>query len=317
MKILISAANSDIALAIARIIKDHFEDVFLVGVTPDGCWPSKIFFDVIENICLASDVKDYEDRLTTIVSEHKIDLFIPVSEKELALFSQGNPFNLACQILVNPPIILQTCLDKLKTYSWLKSIGVPVPQTYKAHEKIDFSWPAIIKPRRSAGSKNLTYLNDSKSLAFFQEQYQEQLEDAIVQRCVGESNQEYTCALWRFKGDFRSLIFHRKLQGGLTGEACVVHNDLIEDVLMKLQKSIEDDFFINVQLRLENDEPYIFEINPRFSSTVMMRHKIGFQDVIWSICSVLNLPISSYKKIPSGIKIYRLSHELIVEQQNA
>ena len=27
----------------------------------------------------------------------------------------------------------------------------------------------------------------------------------------------------------------------------------------------------------------IFEINPRFSSTAFMRHKLGFMDVIWSI----------------------------------
>ena len=27
----------------------------------------------------------------------------------------------------------------------------------------------------------------------------------------------------------------------------------------------------------------VFEINPRFSSTVGMRHKVGFSDLIWSI----------------------------------
>jgi carbamoyl-phosphate synthase large subunit len=27
----------------------------------------------------------------------------------------------------------------------------------------------------------------------------------------------------------------------------------------------------------------VFEINPRFSSTVLMRHRLGFSDVLWAI----------------------------------
>jgi carbamoyl-phosphate synthase large subunit len=27
----------------------------------------------------------------------------------------------------------------------------------------------------------------------------------------------------------------------------------------------------------------VFEINPRFSSTVLMRHRVGYTDVLWAI----------------------------------
>lgn len=40
---------------------------------------------------------------------------------------------------------------------------------------------------------------------------------------------------------------------------------------------------MNVQLRLTDKGPRVFEINPRFSSTVLMRHRLGFSDVIWAI----------------------------------
>jgi carbamoylphosphate synthase large subunit len=30
-------------------------------------------------------------------------------------------------------------------------------------------------------------------------------------------------------------------------------------------------------------KPYIFEINPRFSSTVFIRSELGFNDVAWSL----------------------------------
>ena len=40
---------------------------------------------------------------------------------------------------------------------------------------------------------------------------------------------------------------------------------------------------INVQLRITEEGPMIFEINPRFSSTAFMRHKLGFSDVNWAV----------------------------------
>ena len=40
---------------------------------------------------------------------------------------------------------------------------------------------------------------------------------------------------------------------------------------------------INIQLRLTKNGPRVFEINPRFSSTALMRHRIGFSDVLWAI----------------------------------
>jgi carbamoyl-phosphate synthase large subunit len=43
---------------------------------------------------------------------------------------------------------------------------------------------------------------------------------------------------------------------------------------------------MNVQMRLTDQGPRVFEINPRFSSTVLMRHRIGFTDVIWALNEV-------------------------------
>ena len=40
---------------------------------------------------------------------------------------------------------------------------------------------------------------------------------------------------------------------------------------------------MNIQLRLTDKGPRVFEINPRFSSTVLMRHRIGFSDVLWAL----------------------------------
>lgn len=40
---------------------------------------------------------------------------------------------------------------------------------------------------------------------------------------------------------------------------------------------------MNIKLRLTDKGPRIFEINPRFSSTVLVRHRICFSDVLWAL----------------------------------
>jgi carbamoyl-phosphate synthase large subunit len=60
----------------------------------------------------------------------------------------------------------------------------------------------------------------------------------------------------------------------------------------------------------------IFEINPRFSSTVMFRHLLGFKDLIWSINEIAGKAIEDYIPPQFGTKFYRASQEVILEGNN-
>jgi carbamoyl-phosphate synthase large subunit len=59
--------------------------------------------------------------------------------------------------------------------------------------------------------------------------------------------------------------------------------------------------------------PIIFEINPRFSSTVVFRHKLGFKDVQWAILDLFNELKEKHLSIPDivGRKIFRADKEII------
>jgi carbamoyl-phosphate synthase large subunit len=62
---------------------------------------------------------------------------------------------------------------------------------------------------------------------------------------------------------------------------------------------------INIQLRMTGNLPKIFEINPRFSSTVLYRHLFGFEDLIWSIEDRLGLELSDNRQEFIGRKFYK------------
>ena len=79
-------------------------------------------------------------------------------------------------------------------------------------------------------------------------------------------------------------------------------------ILLKLEGSI------NIQLRFRVDEPIIFEINPRFSSTILFRHLLGFKDLIWSIEDANNQQISNYIKPKKGAEFFKGFNEYIINQ---
>jgi len=67
---------------------------------------------------------------------------------------------------------------------------------------------------------------------------------------------------------------------------------------------------LNVQLRLTSEGPRVFEINPRFSGTVMMRHRLGFRDLVWTIEARRGVPPPPFDSRP-GTRVFRLSREVV------
>ena len=105
MNYLISAANSDIAISMARILKQEKNDTNIIGVAPDGIYPALNYFDKVEVIPYAADV-NYFNKLLFYIQSYKINVFIPVSEAELSFFLNNRDLfstQLDVKILINNP----------------------------------------------------------------------------------------------------------------------------------------------------------------------------------------------------------------------
>ena len=136
--------------------------------------------------------------------------------------------------------------------------------------------------------------------------------DFIVQEYLDGNGGEYTCGLFRSKnGVIRTIIIKRKLMGGLTGYGEIIDNSEINLLLIDIANKLNLIGSINVQLRITSKGPIVFEINPRFSSTIRFRHLLGFKDLIWCIEDQLNKSISNYYSNSVGKKIYKGYNEYI------
>lgn len=287
--LLITAIAGDIAQSIALIVRETFPEWRILGTDIHERHGAELYVDRWFQAPPASSL-DFKNWLEDLIRREKIDVCLPMSEAELLFFAQTDIKNVAGAKLVMPSaqtIIVGT--DKLSTARFLASSGCPTPWTMPVHEcHPSVPFPCIFKPRRSAGSKGVFVCHNEKEAQFFGELYPL----GILQELLLPEDQEVTCAIYKaLDGRIAILQLLRKLVGGLTGWARVIDNPEIRSQCELLANSLDLRGSINVQLRITQQGPRIFEINPRFSSTVLIRHHMGFQDVVWTLRELLGEPI--------------------------
>ena len=250
--------------------------------------------------------------LELFINKYDIDLVIPISEPELRFFSTKNLLDKIgnAKMITASRLSLEIGFDKFKTAEFLKKENLPFPETFlaKSFKKID-EFPVILKSRTGSGSKGIHKINSMEGFLFYTKKG---INDYIVQEFITDKNGEYTCGLYRrSNGEIRTLIFKRELTGGYSGYGEVIENIEITALLETLAVKLNLIGSINVQLRINDNLPKIFEINPRFSSTVLFRHLFGFKDLEWSIKDLLGMELDFYSPPKVGSKFYKGFNEYI------
>lgn len=307
--ILITGCGGDIAIALARILREVLPGSRLIGTEIHDDHPAGVYFDKVLNVVRADD-SEYQACMEKIVQENYINLLIPSTEAEIDFIVQQDNADdvFGVPVLIANKSIIETALDKLKTADYLRAINCLSPWTLSVDKGKPVSFPCIIKPRKGCGSKNIAIVEESEVSNFssYGSGY-------IWQEYLYPDDEEYTCGLYRSKqGEIRSIVIKRQLQGGLTGKGVVVDDHRIDELLENIARASGLIGSINVQLRLTDAGPTVFEINPRFSSTVMFRHKLGFKDLVWSIEDKFDQKLSPYVAPETGVRIYRVSDEVII-----
>lgn len=278
---LITAIGGDIAQGVATIIRETYSSWRLIGTDLHERHGGELYVDVFARAPAASD-SGYDNWLSELIVSEGIELCIPMSEPELARVAPkvNENFVEADFIMPNAEAI-RVGTDKLATAEFLCSIGCPVPWTIPGDAYDETTpLPCVFKPRQSSGSRSVVFCNTQQEALFCREKHP----NGVFQELLLPADREVTCAVYRTKaGKTMVLQLLRTLVGGYTGWARVVEIPEVSEQCRKIADALDLVGSINVQLRVTDRGPRIFEINARFSSTVLMRHRIGFCDVIWSI----------------------------------
>jgi carbamoyl-phosphate synthase large subunit len=306
----VTGCGGDIGQSIGKILIECnlFHNVFGADINEDHA--SKFIYKKLFNLPLCN-TSEYTIILQNVIDQNQIDFLLPISEPELRFFTE-NKFSdnfftskLICANLRSREI----GFDKLTTTIFLENSSLPFPKTEVISTMDKYHLPLILKSRNGSGSKSTFILNNVNDFEF----YKEKFPNFIAQELLIDSPDEYTCGLFRSKsGVIRHIIYKRKLVDSYSGYGEVVENESISQLLVSIANNLELVGSINVQLKLSKKGPCVFEINPRFSSTVRFRHLMGFEDIIWSILDSLNQPINMYYPPKTGTKFYKGFNEYIL-----
>ncbi len=307
-KILITAAGGYIGKNICTIIRKNFPEFHIVGTDSKKFTFSREMLNEFYRIKSASD-KKYIDDLNKVIKHYEIDLVIPNNEDELnAIIKNYSKINL--NIFIFPGYdVVELGYDKLKTMKKLSELSIDIPWTLETNKSLPKSLPCIVKKRTGVGARNveiLRSLSDAKKYS--------RKQSYIFQELLKPKNQEITCAIYRSKnGKTRILSLKRKLKNGVTTYAKVIKNNAIEKLCKKIAVEFNLRGSMNIQMILTKKGPRIFEINPRFSSTILMRDLMGFRDLIWSIKDIMGEPIYS-PKIEKDLIAYKIKNRIVLRR---
>jgi carbamoyl-phosphate synthase large subunit len=304
LKVLITGCGGDIGQSIGKILKSK-PGIFslVIGADLHEEHAGKFIFDACF-VLPRCNADGYQAAVNQLIQEHQIDIVIPISEPELRHIEkqqyQDNFFGKPVIMANNKS--LQIGFDKKLTADFLAQHGLPFPYTQLISANHKSHFPVLIKSRDGSGGKSIHVVKSQEEMNLFQKIYPE----FIVQEYLSNEEGEYTCGLFRSSsGEIRDIILKRKLMGGFSGFGTREEHSDISQLLHKIAILLDLRGSINVQLRLVQGTPVTFEINPRFSSTVLFRHLMGYEDVLWSIQDKMGWPLDAFQINHSISKFYK------------
>lgn len=306
--VLITGIGGDISQGVALLTREYRGDYRLVGTDIHPDHGGKLFVDALFQIPPATD-PDYVRTLSDLIASQGVDVIIPMTEPELAAINPCMSRYPDKRWITVGPTALAAGIDKLATVRALERLRLPAPWTIPIEDGLPDSYPCILKDRFGSGSRSVVVIKNRREAECMARSRGE----AVFQELLEPPNREVTCAVYRTRdGRVATLQLLRRLAGGFTGWARVIRDPATEEMCRRLAEGLDLQGSMNVQLRITESGPRVFEINPRFSSTALMRHKLGFSDVVWTLDEAEGRSVT-FPDVPEGRVVIRVQDAAVLD----
>jgi len=168
---------------------------------------------------------NYMDAILNICRKHNVQALFHGSEPELRVFSENRQ---AIQkegifLPINPVEVIDLCMNKYRTFQWLKEHGFSVPETKIINEINQLDeinvFPVVLKPFIGGGGSNNIFIAQNRSEIIMIGGYLfNAIGPFIVQEYIGTVDNEFTVGvLVDMDGNFiNSVAVNRTILSGLS-----------------------------------------------------------------------------------------------------
>lgn len=227
----------------------------------------------------AGNAPDFLPRLKEICLDEKVDAVISVVDEELPHVLELEAMGIA---VIQPRLeFVELSLDKLNCMRELRAAGINAPQSWMVNElPQNISYPLFVKPRVGRGSRGCGKVDSPAELKAFVTASTYAPGQLLAQTFVDGTEFTVSVIVWR-DGEVQAVVPKQIISKvGVTKAAVTRRNVKIESLCKAIQKCFKADGPFNVQLVLDrNGEPWPFEINPRFSTSITLTNAAGADEL--------------------------------------
>jgi carbamoyl-phosphate synthase large subunit len=289
LRVMVTGAGSGVGQGIAKALRASTLPVTIIFADIDSFNPG--FFRCDEAVLIPRvENNDSLEAMIDIIRGARIDVVMIGSVFDLVFFSRNAQIiekETGAKVLVSPPEVLAIGLDKWLTVEFLRTAGLPHPQS-KIPSSVDdasatariWGYPIVLKGRKGRASREVHVVRSDDALR----STYPLVRDPILQQLIAEPHDsldaEYTCGI--VKGADGCVLGPATIRRSLRdGHSWVMESDqfdFLRPVLLEIGRRLPILGPMNVQLIVAGGVPFPFEFNPRFSGTTPIRAHFGFNE---------------------------------------
>ncbi|MDA9552116.1 ATP-grasp domain-containing protein [Flavobacteriaceae bacterium] len=260
--------------------------------------PAMVDADVAITVPSVYDI-NYIPSLIEIIQIHKIDAIISLNDLELPILSRHLKYlqSTGVKVLVSSESIIDIAFDKIKTFNFIKSIGLKTPLTFTSLKEANdalktnkITYPVVVKPRWGSASIGIDFPETYEELNLsFKLQHiklkksilnivsQQDANNAILIQ-ENMNGQEYGLDIVNdFEGNYFGTFVRKKInmRSGETDKAISVIDDRFNKIGEIISSNLRHIGILDCDIFVSNNEFYILELNPRFGGGYPFSHEAG------------------------------------------
>ena len=275
LNVLMTAASRRVPLGRAfRRALDQLGGGAVIVTDVNPLSPAVYTADRAYRVPLATDT-GYIGEIRAICAAEGVGLVVPTIDDELTPFALASPVFEAAgvRVAVSGPETTAICNDKYETCRVLARRGVAAAASFLPAElPPQPRFPLFIKPRFGRGSVGAHTITNARELTFFL-QY---VANPIVQDYL--DGPEFTIdMLCDFSGRPLSIVPRERIlvRAGVSDRGRTTKEPRLMELAESCAAALPFAGPVNIQCRVVDGRPMVFEINPRFSGGIPLTIQAG------------------------------------------
>lgn len=304
--VLVTDAQMRSSLAVIRSLGKRGLNVtageetrFTTGFFSKYCSNKVVYFNPI------NEEEKFVENILDIVKNNDYDVVFPVADNCLKPIIQNREeFNKYTKIALPDNEIFMKAYDKGNTLKIAIENNIPCPKTYfnidelyENQEKL--TYPLIIKPRISSGSRGLKTCRSFDDLISNYKELQEKFGALLVQEYIPYGGEMGVYTLFNFESEPRAVTAQQRIRsypvsGGPSTLRKTIKNEISEEAIkigFKLLRAMKWSGVGMVEFRIDERDGSLklMEVNPRFWGSLQL-----------SILSGVDFPYMLYRLFMDG-----------------